>query len=180
MKIHYMATLDLCSSLMVRFRLSHDKQDLEEAMELHPVLVDDGYAEGFTRFKQSCRWAHDARHYSQPSILTAYEKAMSLMQEILISSPTLKTKHFLLTKATKELGTLPSDYASYQIENGQPKAAIETLERGRALLWSEMRGLRTCTEKLRAADQGLAEEFATINPRVGDDGRRTERERNWN
>jgi hypothetical protein len=61
---------------------------------------------------------------------------------------------------------LPSDYASYQIETGQFKQAIETLERGRALLWSEMRGLRTSTNQLRAANPTLADKLADINRRL--------------
>jgi hypothetical protein len=63
-------------------------------------------------------------------------------------------------------GGLPSDYASYQIETGQFKQAIETLERGRALLWSEMRGLRTSTDQLRAADPALADKLVDINRRL--------------
>ena len=61
---------------------------------------------------------------------------------------------------------LSSDYTSYQIETSQIKPAIVTLERGRALLWSEMRGLRTSTDQLTAADPALAERFADVNRRL--------------
>ena len=61
---------------------------------------------------------------------------------------------------------MPSDYASYQIGNGQVKQAIETLERGRALIWSEMRGLRTSADRLRAANPALADKFASLNQRL--------------
>ncbi len=88
---------------------------------------------------------------------------MSQMQETLVFSPTLQTQHFRLAHALTEVGGLPSDYASYQIETGQFKRAVETLERGRALLWSEMRGLRTSTDQLRAADSALAEIFVAVN-----------------
>ena len=59
-----------------------------------------------------------------------------------------------------------SDYVSYQIEAGQFLRAIETLERGRALLWSEMRGFRPSTDQLRAADPALADKLADINRRL--------------
>ena len=61
---------------------------------------------------------------------------------------------------------LPLDYASYQIEKVQVKEAIETLERGRTLLWSEMRGLRTSTDQLCAADPAIADKFSDINQRL--------------
>ncbi|KAI9453685.1 CHAT domain-containing protein [Lactarius psammicola] len=85
------------------------------------------------------------------------------MQETLLFSPTLQTQHFRLVDAFGEWVGFPSDYASYQIEMGQFKQAIETLERGRALLWSEMRGLRTSTDQLHAANPALAERFTAVN-----------------
>ncbi|KAI9435226.1 CHAT domain-containing protein [Lactarius psammicola] len=158
-----MAANSLLSSLRARFYLSHHREDIEEVMQLYPILADDGYAVVLHRFELSYNWAHDARLHAPPSILTAYEKAMSLMQESLVFSPTLQTQHFHLITAFRERGGFASDYASYQIEMNQPKAAIETLERGRALLWSEMRGLRTSTDQLHAAAPALAKEFAAIN-----------------
>ena len=61
---------------------------------------------------------------------------------------------------------LSSDFASYQIETGSVKQALETLERGRALLWSELRGLRTSTDQLRTANPVFADELADINRRL--------------
>jgi hypothetical protein len=133
-------------------------------------------------------WAVKARVEMHPSASLAYETAMSLLQETLILCPTLQTQHLRLVKASAMGWTMPSDYASYQIENGQVEQAIETLERGRALIWSEMRGLRTSTDQLRAADLALAEKLADLNQeaRVSDGVCRTERrrrnrsQRNWN
>ena len=62
-------------------------------------------------------------------------------------------------------GVLP-DYASFQIETGQLKQTLETLERGGAILWSEMRGLRTSTDQLRTVDPALAEKFVDIIRRL--------------
>jgi len=92
--------------------------------------------------------------------------AMSLMQETLVFSPTLQTQHFRLVDALRESEGLPSDYASFQIESNRHKQAVETLERGRALLWSEMRGLRTSIDQLHAADPALADKFAAINRKL--------------
>ena len=73
---------------------------------------------------------------------------MSLMRETLLFSPTLQNQHFCLAHALRKEGGLPLDYASYKIETDQLDRAVEILEQGRALLWSEMRGLRTSTEHL--------------------------------
>ena len=58
---------------------------------------------------------------------------------------------------------MPLDYASYQINLGQLEEAVETLEQGRVLLWSEMRGLRTSGRQFIEEDSPLAKRFAEIN-----------------
>ncbi|KAF8268576.1 CHAT domain-containing protein [Lactarius quietus] len=58
---------------------------------------------------------------------------------------------------------MPLDYASHQIDLGQIEEAIETLEKGRALLWSEMRSLRAPMAQFVEEDSPLAKRFAEIN-----------------
>ncbi|KAI9444059.1 hypothetical protein H4582DRAFT_2071655 [Lactarius indigo] len=58
---------------------------------------------------------------------------------------------------------MPFDYASYQVGLGRLEVAIETLEQGRALLWSEMRGLRTPIVEPVEEDLPLAKKLAEIN-----------------
>ena len=163
---HFDVGRRLRESLIVRFRLLRLPQDLEELMQLSSELANDSSGEVFIRFEISRLWAHSARATLYPSASIAYETAMSLLQETLVFCPTLQTQHRRLLLMDSGAGWLPSDYASYQIRNGQVKQAIETLERGRALLWSEMRGLRTSTDQLRAADPAIADKFSDINQRL--------------
>ncbi|KAI9441239.1 hypothetical protein H4582DRAFT_2205741 [Lactarius indigo] len=55
------------------------------------------------------------------------------------------------------------DYGSFLSEGGQVELAVETLEQGRALLWSEMRGLRTSVDQLRNVDPALADKFQDVS-----------------
>ncbi|KAH9048904.1 hypothetical protein EDB84DRAFT_1455418 [Lactarius hengduanensis] len=55
----------------------------------------------------------------------------------------VQNQHNRLIATDDRFKTIPLDHASYQVDLGQLEAAIETLEQGRALLSSEMRGLRT-------------------------------------
>jgi CHAT domain-containing protein len=153
-------------SLAARFKLFRRPQDFEELMQLCPELANDGSSEVFTRFEITCLWATLARVCLHPSASLAYETAMSLLQETLVFCPTLQTQHHRLSQVFKEGWRLPSDYASYGIGNGQVKQAIEILERGRALIWSEMRGLRTSTDQLYTANPVLADKFTDINRRL--------------
>ncbi len=58
---------------------------------------------------------------------------------------------------------MPLDYASYYVDLRQLEEAIETLERGRALLWSEMRHLHTSVDQFLQADPHLGHKFAAVS-----------------
>ena len=84
------------------------------------------------------------------------------MQRALLFAPTLQLQHATLAMSDVS-HNIPLDYASYQIDLGQLEEAIETLERGRALLWSEMRHLRTSVDQLVQEDPHLGHKFAAVN-----------------
>ena len=137
----------------------------EESMSLFQSALDDEYTHPHARFVIAGQWATCA-HLCQHSLTApAYEKAMLLMQGSLTVGPTLEVQHWLLKE---RLGgnvlAIPLEYASYHIEMGSLEQAVEILEQGRALLWSEMRGLRTPINHLRASKHAmLAERFVAIS-----------------
>ncbi|KAF8260782.1 hypothetical protein EI94DRAFT_1789794 [Lactarius quietus] len=143
----------------------HPTQDADEAMELLSRCADDGHASLHDRFEFACRWASFARALRYPSVAAAYEYAMSLTQNILLFAPTLQLQHATLTTGTTSgySRRLPLDYASYHVELNQLEEAIVTLERGRALLWSEMRHLRASIDQLLQAYPQLGHRFAVIS-----------------
>ena len=153
----------LSSSLFSRFFLFKDRNDFEEIMLLYSIAASDTFARVSDRFKISYRWAWVARSARHPSASTAYRGAIALMHNSLAFAPTLEIQHLRLVAMRDELEQLPLDYASYQVYLGQLTQAIETLERGRGLLWSELRGLRASTDLLRKVNSSLAEKFAAVN-----------------
>src|SRR5579863_7042471 len=104
-----------------------------------------------------------ARLFRHPSLTAALESAFSLMQDSLSFAPTLEIQHFRLVAMRTEYEQLPLNYASHLVHTGQIEQAIETLEGGRGLLFSEMRGLRTSLDQLHAINAPLADKFADIN-----------------
>ncbi|KAH9055403.1 hypothetical protein EDB87DRAFT_1688265 [Lactarius vividus] len=153
----------LLSSLFARLSLFNRTEDVNEVMRLIPLAIDDRYAQAPERFQLSCSWAYIARRISHPSISVAYDKAMALMQDSLSFSPTVQIQHDRLVAMNDMCKTMPFDYVSYQVGLGRLEAAIETLEQGRALLWSEMRDLRTATIEPNEEDLPLAKRLAEIN-----------------
>ena len=152
----------LISFILSRLTLLRHKEDLDELMQLFPIAVDHNFGGPHGQLSMSFFWATIARRFRHPSTSTAYDHAMSLFQDSLTFAPTLDKQHSRLV-ATRSLHTTPLDYASYHISTGNLKQAIETLETGRGLLWSEMRGLRPSMGQIRLADSNLADKFSAVN-----------------
>ncbi|KAI9509763.1 CHAT domain-containing protein [Russula earlei] len=153
----------LIASLSSRFNLLRNEEDLDEIMQVFHVAVNNKHVKTPDRFDLSCKWAKIARRVRHPCTSTAYDCAISLMHDTLTFTPTLYTQHSRLAAVPNEGRILPLDYASHLVRSGRFDQAIETLERGRALLWSEMRGFRTSMDQLRAADSRLADKLAVVN-----------------
>ncbi|KAI9450209.1 CHAT domain-containing protein [Russula earlei] len=154
----------LALSLSLRsFALSR-KVDFEESMALFQSAFEEEYAHPHARCEIASQWAACARGLRHPLTTLAYEKAISLMQSSLAIGPTLEVQHRLLRGRWGPLSAVPLECASYHIEMGSLERAVESLEQGRALLWSEMRGLRTPIDQLQASDNAtLAGRFVAIN-----------------
>ncbi|KAI9465714.1 CHAT domain-containing protein [Lactarius psammicola] len=113
------------------------------------------------KFKIACFWAIFARLFKHSSTSLAYQNALSVMQSML-TGPTVQTQHVIIRNLGSHMQT-PLDYASFLIERGQLELAIEVLEQGRALLWSELRGLRTSVDQLRNVAPALADKFRDVS-----------------
>jgi len=160
---HFITIQWLIGSLSVRYRLFGRKCDLGELMDRFKSGVADSYAPVPSRFELACQWAYSARIFRNSTLLPAYQNAMSLMQDSIVFGPTLSIQYDRLIEKHQLYEKTPLDFASYQIRVGQVERAIEALEHGRALLWSEMRGLRASTDRLRASHPVLADRFTSIN-----------------
>jgi len=107
-------------------------------------------------------WTQNARGHGHHTTSTVYETTLSLMEDSLLIAPTLETQHHHLVAWHKIHKELPKNMASYEVSRGQLTHAIEALEQGRALIWSEMQGFRTSIHRLEFAPH-LAKEFTTVN-----------------
>jgi CHAT domain-containing protein len=156
----------LMSCLSFRLDLDRRIEDLNELMQLCATTVGSNPPALLGKNTINtilCRWPSIARAFGHPSTSTAYEGVMSWMQASLTFAPTLDIQHARLVALGDGLRVLPLDYASYHIDSGRLERAVETLERGRALLWSEMRGFRTSIDQIRLAPSHLADKFVAVN-----------------
>ena len=157
----------LAKPLLIRSQLfpGYRTQDLDAGLELATQCVNDVHVKLHDRLMLACMWATAARNTQHPSISTAYESGISLMHDTLLFSPTLQLQHTTLARVApyNETQCLSLDYASYRVGLHQLEQAIETLERGRALFWSELRRFRAPINQLLEADPDLGHKFAAVN-----------------
>jgi len=159
---HFHAIEGLSRALSTRWMLSEDQKDFDELMQLYSRASKNPYASERRRLRITYRWAEHARHKGDQTTSTAYKTALSLMEDTLLLAPTLETQHFHLVALSHVYEKLPLDFASHEVNRGRLMEAIQALERGRGLLWAEMRGLRTSAGQL-SLNCHLAEEFTAVN-----------------
>jgi len=156
----------LIPSLLTRLSLLRRREDANETIQMLRIAAEN-VGEEFDRLPLLGLWASVARDFGHSSVSTAYDRAMSSMQACLTLSPTLDIQHsqlvVTLDKHDDSIKSLPFDYASHQIHTSQFTQAIATLERGRSLLWSEMRGLRSSIDQIRSIDPHLADNFTAVS-----------------
>ena len=160
--LHFRVVESLVDSILTRERLLGRTEDCHEAIRLISTVIDNQYAREPARFQLACQWAILARSIRHPTTSIAYKSAMKLMKMSLSYAPTVSTQHTRLIAMGEDCQTMPLDYASFQINLGRFEEAFETLEQGRALIWSEIRDLRFPSAEL-VEDSPLAERFADIN-----------------
>ncbi|KAL5480870.1 hypothetical protein ACEPAI_9810 [Sanghuangporus weigelae] len=148
----------IAECLHVRFQKEGSIDDLEESIK----SLDCGAAHKFSSVSSrlACvyRWIAIARSHDHHTCLEAYRTAMSLLQRALTIRPTLSSQHQFLS-SNSHLQVLALDAASCAIDKGKLTQAVEILEQGRALLWSQVRGLRTPLDQLSEVNKGLGERF---------------------
>jgi hypothetical protein len=162
LRLKILCNLSLFLFTRYRFFPDHHTRDLDESLELLSQCVNDKHESLPVRCRWACEWASIARRTLHPSISRAYESAVSLIQDTLLFAPTLQQQHTTLT-LSGNLHRMSLDYASYQVDLHHLEEAVVTLERGRALLWSEMRHFRTSVDQLLQTDPQLGRKFAAVN-----------------
>ena len=165
----------LIGLLLTRWELHRRREDLNEAMVQFESFakLNDAFTAVQFRFYLACDWVYNAQISKHDSLLNAHKNAMSLMQSSLVFASTLVAKHDHLVKKRHPYEKTPLNFASYHIgasvDELRVERAIEVLEHGRALLWSEMRGFRISTDQLKLlheADRDLADKFTEINRKL--------------
>ncbi|KAG1728971.1 TPR-like protein [Suillus paluster] len=157
---------NLATSLQTRFEHQHVQSDLDEAFHLYLQLSHPSHAASRIDLNAAKSWAMSAEELNHDSALIAYQTGLKFLDQhvALLSS---SSRHFdVVREATSSFAT---DAFSCSVRHGALMTAVELVEQGRAVFWTQLARFRTPLDELSgASDTGatLAEEFKRLSFRI--------------
>ncbi|KAJ7641886.1 CHAT domain-containing protein [Roridomyces roridus] len=151
--------LNLGIPLLNRFQKLHDPEDSVQLICYFTSAACSATGPACIRFQAAQYWAGHAHALHHPSLLHAYGTAIQLLPELAWLGLTISDRHHLLSQA----GQVVRDAAAAAISAHKYQMAIEWLDQGRSIIWSQLLNLRSPVEELREKYSTLADELETLS-----------------
>jgi len=148
----------LANSFHSRFERTADPADICTAASTFQKSATTKFGLPWVRFNSAQKCAELSMTHNLPYTLSAYGIAINLISEIVGIDSTIQQRHTHLI----DISTLTTSAVSAAFAQGETKKALEWLEQGRCLVWSQLNQLRTPLDHLRAQDERLAQRFSDI------------------
>jgi hypothetical protein len=136
----------LARHLCDRFTHSQQLQDKEELFSLYTQLAHVPQIVSPIDLSAARAWIHAAEDFQHHTILLAYETSLRLLIQYLTALPPLPQHLVILKDLTSSLAV---DAFSACLRNSAPACAVELLEQGRGVFWSQLTRLHFPLEKKR-------------------------------
>lgn len=160
----------LGNSFYSRFKHSGNKADVLQAITLFRKAATLITGRPTTRLSAAREWGLLCRLHNPRHSLEAFRVAIELLSQVAGLEQTIQKRHRSLT----DISDLTMTAAATAMDAGELGTAIEWLEQGRCLVWSQINQLRSPVDSLRAQDPALAEQFLTVSKALEEFGSRAE------
>ncbi|KAG1810761.1 CHAT domain-containing protein [Suillus variegatus] len=100
-----------------------------------------------SRLRESLRWVRHASEHSHSTQLEAYATSMQLLDAYMSVTASVSSRHNVMKEFPS---TLAVDAASCALRSGDVRRAVELLEQGRTIIWTQMARLRTPLDSLQS------------------------------
>ncbi|KAG1768137.1 TPR-like protein [Suillus occidentalis] len=154
---------NLATSLRDRFLLRGIPSDLDEAFCLYLQLSCLSHAASRSDLNAAKSWATFAEEMNHSSALVAYQTALRFLDQHVIFLPS-PSRNFDVVREV--ISSLASDAFSCSLRRGCFATAVELVEQGRAVFWTQLARFRTPLDELSAsgaAGEALAAEFMQLS-----------------
>ena len=152
----------LAHYLCNRFTQLRQLKDKEELFSLYARLVHVSQMVSSSDLSAARGWIHFAEYFQHPTMLLAYETSLRMLIQHLATLPSLPQHLVILKDLTSSLAV---DAFSACLRNHSPTNAVELLEQGRGVFWSQLARLRSPLDDAITtgpAGKTLADEFTRL------------------
>jgi tetratricopeptide (TPR) repeat protein len=152
---------NLGKSFHLLSHLSDQHSNLQKSLLHYKSAASFDFASPSSRLNAATCWATlTSKHYLQShETLLAFETAVSLLSLVAGPEHTVKRRHLLL----QDMSDLPLQAAAAACSLGHIDKALEWLEQGRCLVWTQLDHLRTPIDDLVQHDPALALHFLDVS-----------------
>ncbi|KAG2746753.1 hypothetical protein P692DRAFT_2037012 [Suillus brevipes Sb2] len=119
------------------------------------------------RLRKSLSWVRHARQHSHDTELEAHATSMQLLDAYMSTTASVSSRHNIMRGSPS---TLAVDAASCALRNGDVCRAVELLEQGRTIIWTQMTRLRTPLDSLQTRGDhaaALVKRFRDLSSLLG-------------
>ncbi|PPQ82282.1 hypothetical protein CVT25_008432 [Psilocybe cyanescens] len=138
---------DLATALWIQFDQGGERSDLDEAMALFSYATQYLFRSPSHRLYFAKTWIHYAEKTQHNSTIHAYEAALQILPQVAALSLDVESRQKALTDASDGLAR---DASICAIRSGNVDKAIQLLEGGRSIFWSQLLSLRSPFDQLRS------------------------------
>ncbi|KAH6904689.1 TPR-like protein [Coprinopsis sp. MPI-PUGE-AT-0042] len=155
---------NLGSSFQCRFECTHSEEDLAASISTYKSAATSTFGPPQHRLKAARTWANllNQHHPQSLDILHAFDTALSLIALIAGLEESVQGRYSHL----HDIHGIALKAASAACSLGQVDKALEWLEQGRCIVWSQLSNLRTPIDDLRLHNWELAQSVADVSKQL--------------
>ncbi|TEB27485.1 hypothetical protein FA13DRAFT_1816395 [Coprinellus micaceus] len=135
------------------------QEEVRKAVGYYKEAALASYGNTPSRLQAAQKWAEHARTFDIHSSLEGYGRAVELISEFVGLEQTRSRRH----QNIAQISNLSRAAAATALEAGDAGKALNWLERGRCLVWSQLNSLRTPVDELRHQDPSLADQVVALS-----------------
>ncbi|KAG8753409.1 hypothetical protein FRC11_007449, partial [Ceratobasidium sp. 423] len=155
----HLTSIEIMNHLGISYRsqFAHtlDQEHLNKALEYFRNASLARSGDPRHSLNSACEWARLSAANAAPDTLEAYQRCLTLLSQLPWLGSTIDKRYHDL----RRVGDVSLEAAAAAISAKQYTLALEWLEQGRSIVWSQVLQLRTPLEQLKAVDDELADNF---------------------
>ncbi|EDR09388.1 uncharacterized protein LACBIDRAFT_318922 [Laccaria bicolor S238N-H82] len=150
---------NLASALSTQFQQGGQQSDLDKAMSLFLAATQYPFQSPSNRLRVARGWTRCADRNQHSSAIDAYEASIQALPRVAALSLDVASRQDAMTAGSDGLAR---DAARCAIRSGCIDKAIELLEAGRSIFWSQVLSLRSPFDQLHKIAPELADKLRSI------------------